>query len=221
MNKLIAIGAVGLAVATGAAFWGSTGSTPNAELPLGAVSAQEAADVDTSGIVDMTLGAESSKVTIVEYASFTCPHCANFHKGPFKELKAEYLDTDKVTFIYRDVYFDRFGLWASMVARCAGPEKFFGISDMIYNQQREWTDGEPVKIADNLRRIGKVAGIAPDQVEACLNDSEKAKALVAWYQKNAEADDVNSTPTLVINGKKYNNMNYADLKAIIDEKLAE
>jgi len=221
MNKLIAIGAVGLAVATGAAFWGSTGSTPNAELPLGAVSAQEAADVDTSGIVDMTLGAESSKVTIVEYASFTCPHCANFHKGPFKELKAEYLDTDKVTFIYRDVYFDRFGLWASMVARCAGPEKFFGISDMIYNQQREWTDGEPVKIADNLRRIGKVAGIAPDQVEACLNDSEKAKALVAWYQKNAEADDVNSTPTLVINGKKYSNMNYADLKAIIDEKLAE
>jgi len=221
MNKLIAIGAVGLAVSTGAAFLGSTGSTPNAELPLGAVSAQEAADVDTSGIVEMTLGAESSKVTIVEYASFTCPHCANFHKGPFKELKAEYLDTDKVTFIYRDVYFDRFGLWASMVARCAGPEKFFGISDMIYNQQREWTDGEPVKIADNLRRIGKVAGIAPDQVEACLNDSEKAKALVAWYQKNAEADDVNSTPTLVINGKKYGNMNYADLKAIIDEKLAE
>ncbi|MDA3858701.1 MAG: DsbA family protein [Roseovarius sp.] len=221
MNKLIAIGAVGLAVATGAAFWGSTGSTPNAELPLGAVSAQEAADVDTSGIVEMTLGAESSKVTIIEYASFTCPHCANFHKGPLKQLKAEYLDTDKVTFIYRDVYFDRFGLWASMVARCGGPDKFFGISDMIYNQQREWTDGEPAKIADNLRRIGKVAGLAPDQVEACLNDSEKAKALVAWYQKNAEADDVNSTPTLVINGKKYSNMNYADLKAIIDEKLAE
>lgn len=221
MNKLIAIGAVGLAVVTGAAFWGSTGSTPTADLPLGAVSAQEAADVDTSGIVEMTLGAETSKVTIIEYASFTCPHCANFHKGPFKELKAEYLDTDKVTFIYRDVYFDRFGLWASMVARCAGPEKFFGISDMIYTQQREWTDGEPTKIADNLRRIGKVAGIAPEQVEACMNDSEKAKALVAWYQKNAEADDVTSTPTLVINGKKYSNINYADLKSIIEEKLAE
>ncbi|WP_294610683.1 DsbA family protein [uncultured Roseovarius sp.] len=221
MNKLIAIGAVGLAVVTGAAFWGSTGSTPNADLPLGAASAQEAADVDTSSIVEMTLGAEDSKVTIVEYASFTCPHCANFHKGPFKELKAEYLDTDKVTFIYRDVYFDRFGLWASMVARCAGPEKFFGISDMIYTQQREWTDGEPAQIADNLRRIGKVAGINPDQIEACLNDSEKAKTLVAWYQEHAEADDVTSTPTLVINGQKYSNMNYADLKAIIEEKLAE
>ncbi|WP_300546635.1 DsbA family protein [Roseovarius sp.] len=221
MNKLIAIGAVGLAVVTGAAFWGSTGSTPNADLPLGADSAQEAADVDTSSIVEMTLGAEDSKVTIVEYASFTCPHCANFHKGPFKELKAEYLDTDKVTFIYRDVYFDRFGLWASMVARCAGPEKFFGISDMIYTQQREWTDGEPAQIADNLRRIGKVAGINPDQIEACLNDSEKAKTLVAWYQEHAEADDVTSTPTLVINGQKYSNMNYADLKAIIEEKLAE
>lgn len=221
MNKLIAIGAVGLAVATGAAFWGGTGRTPNADLPLGAVSAQEAADVDTSGIVEMTLGAETSKVTIIEYASFTCPHCANFHKGPFKELKAEYLDTDKVTFIYRDVYFDRFGLWASMVARCAGPEKFFGISDMIYTQQREWTDGEPAKIADNLRRMGKVAGIESDQVEACMNDSEKAKALVAWYQEHAAADDVTSTPTLIINGKKYSNMNYADLKSVIDEKLAE
>ncbi|MDT8326015.1 MAG: DsbA family protein [Roseovarius sp.] len=221
MNKLIAIGAVGLAVATGAAFWGSTGSAPKADLPLGAVSAQEAADVDTSGIVEMTLGAATSKVTIVEYASFTCPHCANFHKGPFKELKAEYLDTDKVTFIYRDVFFDRFGLWASMVARCAGPDKFFGISDMIYTQQREWTDGEPTKIADNLRRIGKIAGIAPERVEACLNDADKAKALVAWYQEHAAADDVTSTPTLVINGKKYSNMNYADLKAIIEEKLAE
>lgn len=202
MKQLIATGALALALMTGTS------------------QAQEAA-VDTSGIVEMTMGAEVAKVTIIEYASFTCPHCANFHKGPLKQLKAEYIDTDKVHFIYRDVYFDRFGLWAAMVARCGGPEKFFGISDMLYTQQQEWTKGEPAQIADNLRRIGKVAGIEPDAVEACLNDNDTAMALVAWYQANAEADNVESTPTLIINDQKYNNMAYDDLKAIIEEKLAE
>lgn len=202
MKHMIATGALALAMLTG---------------PAGA---QEAAP-DTSQIVEMTMGPEDSKVTIVEYASFTCPHCANFHKGPLKQLKADYIDTDKVHFVYRDVYFDRFGLWASMVARCGGPEKFFGISDMLYEQQREWTQGEPAAIADNLRRIGKVAGLEPDAVEACLNDTDKAKALVAWYQENAEAHGVESTPTLVINEQKYSNMAYDDLKAIIEEKLAE
>lgn len=202
MKQLIATGALALALMTGA------------------TQAQEAS-VDTSGIVEMTMGAEEAKVTIIEYASFTCPHCASFHKGPLKQLKADYIDTDKVHFIYRDVYFDRFGLWAAMVARCGGPEKFFGISDMLYEQQQEWTQGEPAQIADNLRRIGKVAGIEPDALDACLNDSETAKALVAWYQANAEADDVTSTPTLIINDQKYNNMAYDDLKAIIEKKLVE
>ncbi|MGX0876613.1 protein-disulfide isomerase [Roseovarius sp. MBR-154] len=200
MKQLIATGALALAVLAG---------------PV------QAQDTDASQITEMTMGPEDAKVTIIEYASFTCPHCANFHKGPLKELKADYIDTDKVHFIYRDVYFDRFGLWASMVARCGGEEKFFGISDMLYEQQREWTDGQPAEIADNLRRIGKVAGIEPDALDACLNDEAKAKALVAWYQENAEAHDVNSTPTLIINEQKYSNMAYDDLKAIIEEKLAE
>lgn len=202
MNQLIATGALALAILTGP------------------VLAQEAAP-DTSQIVEMTMGPEDSKVTIIEYASFTCPHCASFHKGPLKQLKEDFIDTDKVHFIYRDVYFDRFGLWASMVARCGGPEKFFGISDMIYEQQAEWTQGEPAEIADNLRRIGKVAGLEPDALDACLNDNEKAKTLVAWYQENAEAHEVNSTPTLVINDQKYSNMAYDELKTIIEDKLAE
>ncbi len=183
--------------------------------------AQEESTATTAPeITEMALGPEDASVTVMEYASFTCPHCANFHKGPFKQLKADYIDTGKVRFVYRDVYFDRFGLWASMVARCGGEEKFFGIADVLYEQQREWTQGDPATIADNLRRIGKVAGIAPDAVEACLNDRDKAQALVAWYQENAEAHEVNSTPTLIIDGQKYSNMPYDELKAIIDEKLA-
>ncbi|WP_085893950.1 DsbA family protein [Roseovarius litorisediminis] len=222
MKRMIIAGVSSLAFAAGAFFWmGSGPSTPPA-LPFGAASAQEAAEVDTSSIVEMSLGQKDSKVSIVEYASFTCPHCANFHKGPFKKLKAEYLDNDKVHFTYRDVYFDRFGLWASMVARCDGEKRFFGISDMIYTQQKEWIgNGDPVEISKNLRKIGKIAGLGEDQLEACLSDTDKAKALVAWYQQNAARDDVTSTPTLIINGKKYSNMSYADLKVIIDEKLAE
>jgi protein-disulfide isomerase len=188
-------------------------------LALATLAAPVAAQEDA--ITEMTMGPEDAKVTIIEYASFTCPHCASFHNGPLKELKAEYIDTGKIHFVYRDVYFDRFGLWASMVARCGGPDKFFGIADMLYAQQRDWAQGEPAAIADNLRRIGKLAGIEPDALEACLNDRDKAQALVAWYQENATEHDVNSTPTLIINEKKYGNMAYADLKAIIEEKLAQ
>ena len=223
MNRLIISGAVGLAAAAGVIFWNSTQQQTNAgNLPVGAVSAQEAADVDTSSIVEMTMGPEDAKVTVVEYASFTCPHCANFHKGPFKQLKADYIDHDQIQFIYRDVYFDRFGLWAAMVARCDGKERFFGITDMLYDKQKDWIGGgDPNEISGNLRKLGKVAGLSEEQVDACLADSEKAKTLVAWFKQNAEADEVQSTPTLLINGQKYANMNYADLKVIIDEQLAE
>ena len=92
---------------------------------------------------------------------------------------------------------------------------------MLYERQGEWTQGEPAEVADNLRRIGRLAGMDEDAVEACLNDRDKAQALVAWYQQNAEADEVNSTPTLIIDGETHANMGYDDLAAIIDEKLAE
>ncbi|MFK7939341.1 MAG: DsbA family protein [Roseovarius sp.] len=224
MKRLILIGAVGLAIVAGITLWQTRGgSTPLAEFPAGAANAQEASDVDISIVQEMSMGNPDAKVTVTEYASFTCPHCARFHEGQFKELKADYIDTNQINFVYRDVFFDRYGLWASMVARCGGQDRFFGIADMIYEQQRDWIgDGQdPVAIADRLRTIGKVAGLGSDQLEACLNDNDKAKALVAWYQQNAEADGIRSTPTLVINGTSYNNMAYDELKALIDEELAK
>lgn len=227
MKSLIAGGAIALAVAAGAFFWtGNAGGQGETALPTGAVNAQEAGEeagqVDVSGIVEMTMGPEDADVTVVEYASFTCPHCATFHENQFKKLKADYIDTGKVHFIYRDVYFDRLGLWASMVARCGGRDRFFGISEMLYDQQRDWigSGDDPVQIANNLRRIGKVAGLDEDKLESCLADIGKAQALVAWFEANAEADDITSTPTLIINGEQYSNMGYDELKAILDEELA-
>ncbi len=199
----------------------STAGFADAPLP-GAANAQTTdGDVDTSTIEEMVLGNPDSTVEIIEYASFTCSHCASFHAGPYKQLKAEYIDTGKIKFVYREVFFDRFGLWASMIARCAGADKFFGMADLIYAGQSEWTRaGEPAAIIEELRKIGRLAGMDNDTIEACLQDGEKAKTLVAWYQENAEADEINSTPSFIINGKKHSNMSYADMKEIIDEELA-
>ncbi len=222
MNRLIFFGAVALAVAAGGTWWMSSKPAPPPGVDLVQSDTTQTDAVDTTAIVEMTMGPADAKVTIVEYASFTCPHCATFHKGPFKQLKADFIDPGQVRFIYRDVYFDRLGLWASMVARCGGPEKFFGITDLIYEQQRDWIgEGDPVQVADNLRKLGKVAGLGEDQVNACLADEDKAKTLVAWFQGHAQADNINSTPTLMINGEQHSNMPYSDLKPLIEGLLAE
>ena len=219
MTRLTAIAALCLTLVAGAAWWLNSGAETPPDLTF-AANAQEAGEVDTSSIVEMSLGNPEADVTVIEYASFTCPHCADFHADQFKKLKTDYIDTGEINFIYRDVYFDRFGLWASMLARCGGEERFFGLTSVIYDKQKEWIgSGDPVSIANELRKIGKVAGLDEDRIEQCLADQDKAKALVAWYQKNAEEHDVNSTPSLVINGEKYSNMAYDELKAIIDEKL--
>ena len=157
------------------------------DLPGSAIAQDNnAEELDISSVVEMALGPEDATVTIFEYASFTCPHCADFHENQYQELKKDYIDTGKIRFIYRDVYFDRFGLWASIVARCDGNRKFFAIADMIYQRQREWIgDGDPLEIANNLRTIGKVAGIDEDQLEKCLSDANHARTLVAWYEKKS------------------------------------
>jgi len=185
----------------------------------GAAVAQQA-EVDTSTITEMVQGAEDAPVTIVEYASYTCPHCATFHAGPYKQLKKDYIETGKVKFIYREVFFDRYGLWASMIARCGGPDKFFGITDLIFAGQSDWTRaGDASSIVDELRKIGRLAGIEGDTLEACLQDGTKAQTLVAWYQEHAEADGVEATPSFIVNGKKVSNQSYADFSAIIDAEL--
>ncbi len=192
--------------------------------PIGAAFAQDASDIDTSMIKDMTLGNPDASVTVIEYASFTCPHCASFHADAFKKLKADYIDTGKINFVYREVFFDRFGLWAAIVARCGeGAEnRYFGIADVMYQKQREWAnrDNSPAEIVEQLRTIGKTAGLTDAQLDACFTDGDGAQALYAYYVQNAEADGVNSTPSFIINGTKHSNMSYEEMKEVIDAALA-
>ena len=95
---------------------------------------------------DMVKGHSDAKVTIVEYASFTCPHCATFHKEIFPKLREQYIDTGKVKFIYREVYFDAPGLWGGLLARCVSPQKYFGVVDLLYKKQSKWASGSTEKV---------------------------------------------------------------------------
>lgn len=221
MRRLTVIVALGLVVLAGVLYMSRSTTPPD---PLGAAFAQDAAEVDTSNIKDMSIGNPDAKVTVIEYASFTCPHCAAFHAENFKLLKADFIDTGKINFIYREVYFDRFGLWASIVARCGeNPEaRFFGIADMLYAQQKEWVSRgmEPAEIVGALRKIGKTAGLNDAELDNCLTDADGAQALYALYLRRVEEDGVESTPTFIINGTKYTNMPYSEMKTLIDEALA-
>ncbi len=206
------IGRFGLAIALAFAFL----------VPATVLRAQEAAVAQTIVVPDMIMGNKDAKVTLTEYASFTCPHCAQFHKDVFKQLKKDYIDTGKIKFVYREVYFDRYGLWAAMIARCGGEMRYFGISDILLSTQADWaaTD-DPAIVIENLKKIGRTAGMEDAAMGVCLENADLAQAMVTTYQTNAEADQVEGTPTLIINGVKYSNMPYEELKTILDAELAK
>ncbi len=173
-------------------------------------------------IKDFTLGSPDAKVKIAEYASFTCSHCANFHETVFKPLKADYIDTGKVQFIAKEVYFDRPGLWAAMIARCGGDMKYFGISDILFSTQSEWpASQDPAVVVENLKKIGRTAGMEDAAMDVCMKDAATAQAMIDHSEAGMTADGVEGTPTLIINGVKHSNMGYPELKAIIDAELAK
>ncbi|WP_425073829.1 DsbA family protein [Sagittula sp. S175] len=235
MNKYLTSGAVALALLAGGAFYITQGAqtASNGAITLpGAANAQESTpnaeagtEVDPASVTEMVMGAEDAPITVIEYASYTCPHCANANETLIPELKKNYVDTGKVKFIYREVYFDKYGMWGSLVARCGGPEKFFGITDMIYKAQKTILaparEGNDEGVAEELRKVGRIAGVSNDELNACLNDGDKLRALLTWFQQNATADGIDSTPSFVIDGQKYSNMNYADFSKILDDKLGQ
>ncbi|MFV0292369.1 MAG: DsbA family protein [Paracoccus sp. (in: a-proteobacteria)] len=186
-----------------------------------ATSSDQAGMAEPKVLDDRFLGEESAPLTIYEYASFTCPHCANFQTEIFPRLKAEYIDTGKVRFAARDVYFDQVGLWAGILARC-DEDKFYPISEILMAEQNEWMKAESGEVlVANLRKIGTKAGMTAEQIDACWADEARVADLVTTFQKNASDDDINATPTFMIGGEQVPNMAWEDLKAKIDEKLAE
>lgn len=226
MNMKLGLAAA-VAVAIGAlGIYGIGGGNKLGQTAVPAASAETAATTTTDpaaiAVKDFSIGAADAKVKIIEYASFTCPHCAAFHENNWSQLKAEYIDTGKVLFEYREVYFDRYGLWAAMVARCGGDMRYFGLVDVLFQKQKDWagTD-DPAKVVENIKALGRAAGMDDASMDVCLKDQDQAKALVAHFETNMAADKIEGTPTLIINGTKHSNMDYAELKGVIEAELAK
>lgn len=181
----------------------------------GTASAQDAPKVQ-----EMTLGDPNAPVTLVEYAMFTCPHCAAFNKEVFPQIKANFIDTGKVKLVFREVYFNKPSLWAAMIARCAPADRYFGIADALFSTQSRWAAADSEQgMIDGLYSIGRQAGLTDAAMDACMQDRAMAEALVAEYQKNAAADGVDSTPTFFIDGKKEGNLPYEEFEAKLNAAL--
>jgi protein-disulfide isomerase len=165
--------------------------------------AQGAADVaKPMSLPDMALGPANAPVTITEYASMTCPHCAAFNDAVFPKIKAAYIDTGKIRYVFREFPLDIKAAAGSMLSRCiAGGDsaKYFAVTDLLFRQQGDWV----VKnTTESLSRIGKQAGLSQQQVEDCLKDQSLLDKIVADQKYASEVLKVDSTPTFFINGEK-------------------
>jgi len=148
---------------------------------------------------DQVLGAAEAPVTIVEYASMTCPHCAEFHTKTYPELKKRYIDTGKVRFIFREFPLDPLAAAGSMLARCAGDGKYFPMVETLFSQQKSWAIQKPLP---PLKQIAKQAGFTEQTFEQCLANQKLLDDIEKTRERAATKLGVNSTPTIFINGKK-------------------
>ncbi len=181
-------------------------------------------DVDMAKVLEpgplkeMALGEEGAPVTIVEYMSMTCPHCADFHTDNFKPLKEKYIDTGQVRFIVREFPFDPRAAAAIMLARCAPEQQFFPLVDVLFAQQRSWSTAPDGREA--LLQIARLAGFTQESFEACLTNQQLLDDVNAVRTKAANEFGIQSTPSFIINGKRYpGNMSIETMSAIIDPLL--
>ena len=164
--------------------------------------AQSASDVaKPQSLPDMALGPANASVTITEYASMTCPHCAAFNENVFPKIKSEYIDTGKVRYVFREFPLDIKAAAGSMLARCIAKDdagKYFAVIDMLFKQQNDWVTKNTT---ETLTRIGKQAGLSQQAVEDCLKDQALLDKIAADQKFANEVLKVGSTPTFFINGE--------------------
>jgi len=166
---------------------------------------------------DMSIGKADAPVTIVEYASMTCPHCAHFHETTFPELKTKYVDTGKARLIFREFPFDPRAEAGFMLARCS-KDNYFPMIDVLFKQQQNWVSVENAK--DALLQLAKLAGFSQQTFEACLTDQKLLDQIREVRVRGEGIFGVNSTPTFFINGEKYPGaLSIDEMSAIIDPKL--
>jgi protein-disulfide isomerase len=152
---------------------------------------------------DRVLGKPDAPITIIEYASLTCPHCAAFDKDVMPEVKTRYIETGKAKLIYRDYPLDEWALKAAMLARCAPPDRYFAFIDVLFQNQLTWAGAKDQLAA--LERIGKLGGVSSEQFDACMKNKALDDSIVAEALRGQKEFGVNATPTILVNGKKIDN----------------
>jgi protein-disulfide isomerase len=159
-----------------------------------------AAEVPQPQADDRVLGKADAPITIFEFFSLTCPHCAEFEAEDYPKLKAEWVDTGKARIIYRDYPLDQNALKAAMVARCAPPDRYAAFVEVLFAQQTVW--GVQKDPTESLKHIAALGGVGADQFDKCINDQDLSKKIVAGEYDAQQKYGVDSTPTFFINGKK-------------------
>ncbi|HYD08258.1 MAG TPA: DsbA family protein [Reyranella sp.] len=199
-NILIAAGGVvAVAAIVAGVYFGTRPSSPG---PVPQAVAQTTDKTALLGVQasDHVLGDPKAPITLIEYASFTCPHCAHFAVGVLPAIKKKWVDTGKVKLIYRDFPLDQTALKAAQLAECSGKDKYFGVIDMIFATQQKWaTSSDPI---GELSKSLRIAGMGEAEARNCLANDAVANAVIADY-RSGETLGVNSTPTLFINGELY------------------
>ena len=198
-----------------------TGLSPLRLIDSAMAQSASAADVAKPvSLPDMALGPANAAVTITEYASMTCGHCANFTTEVFPKIKAEYIDSGKVRFVFREFPLDIKAAAGSMLARCIAKDdapKYFAVVDMLFKQQNDWV---MKNTTETLTRIGKQAGLSQQAVEDCLKDQALLDKLAADKKYANVVLKVNSTPSFLINGELVRGeISFEDFKKKIDPLL--
>jgi protein-disulfide isomerase len=209
-NKWIGAAIAAVLIIAAAGYYFSTRDAQTASGQTGVMEEQ--------ALPDIVMGEADALVTIVEYASMTCPHCATFHLNTLPGIKEKYIDTGKAKLILREFPFDPRAAAAAMLARCAPQERFYPLIDVLFQRQNEWaTADDPRPI---LLQTAKLAGFTQESFEACLKNQELLDNVRAVQEKAADDYGVSSTPTLFVNGEKHAGaLSVEDLSKIIDEKL--
>jgi protein-disulfide isomerase len=169
-------------------------------------------------LTEHALGDPNAPVTVIEYASLTCHHCADFQAGTLPELKKRYIDTGKVRLVFRDFPLNEDALKAAKVARCAGPERHAAFVDVFLRQHDGWAQAKNTTAA--LKQLAKLGGLGERAVDACLADEALEDAILSARLEGQQKYGVKSTPTFIINGRVYSgNQSIDDFAAIIDPLL--
>ncbi|WP_417999873.1 DsbA family protein [Hyphomicrobium sulfonivorans] len=172
------------------------------------------------GLPDLAIGPDDAKVTVVEYASMTCGHCATFTNNVWPDFKKKYIDSGKVRYVFREFPLDNLAAAASMLARCAGNDKALPMIEVLFEKQNEWAFGEGNPVP-RLFEIAKQAGFTQESFDKCLTDQKLLDDITAGRTRASEVFGVSATPTFYVNGKKLEGGNTMDKFDAAIEPLLE